>query len=248
MTNELKIISILGVLGIGMVLGLKFLFPFVAPFLLGITFACLVEPTVRNLERRFKVKRSVAAAIVVIWFLMGVLAVTGLALFSSFREAQRLLPKVPVLIHHFSELGTTITFQLARLIHFDVRNFSFHTGPLAQIFQSLIRWVLQLLPQFPEIIITIALGGVTAYFFSRDLQPIRKVLFRCLPRGWWDTAIQIKDEVITKMGQFLRAEFILSMITMFLTVLFFAILKIPGAFAYGLFAGILILSRLLAPG
>lgn len=248
MSQELRLLVILLLLGVGLILGFKFLFPTIAPFLLGITFAGLIEPLVRKLETHLKLKRGFAVGLVLFSFLFAILSLTGLTLLSSFREAERQLPKIPLLVTKLSGLSTGLMTRLGQLIKYNLPSFSFHSGPVSQLLRSFMLWILGFLPRFPEIILVIALGGISAYFFSRDKQIISQLVLRCLPDDWRMTAIQIKDELFAKISRFFRAELTLCLITAGLTWVGFCILGIPGAFTYGFLAGIFDLVPVIGPG
>jgi sporulation integral membrane protein YtvI len=242
------LLMILLLLGVGLILGFKFLFPIIAPFLLGITFASLIEPWVRKMETYLKMRRGFAVGLVLFSFLMLVLSLTGLTLLSSFREAERQLPKIPLLVTKLSEVCSGLMIHLGQLIKYNLPGFSFNSEPAAQLLQSFIRWVLSFLPHFPDIILVITLGGISAYFFSRDKLIISQLIFRCLPDDWRITTIQIKDELVVKIGRFFRAELALCLITAGLTWIGFIVLGIPGAFTYSFLAGIFDLIPVIGPG
>lgn len=239
---------ILLLLGVGLILGFKFLFPIVAPFLLGIIFAGLIESWVRRLETHLKMNRSFAVGLVLFSLLIVVLGLTGLTLVSSFWEAERQLPKIPFLIAKLSNVCSGFIVRLGHLIKYNLPDFSLNSEPVSQVLRSFILWVLGFLPRFPEIILVIALGGISAYFFSRDRQIISPLIIRCLPENWRITIIQIKDELITKIGRFFWAELTLCLITAGVTWAGFIILRIPGALTYGFVAGILDLIPVIGPG
>ncbi len=248
MSRELKLLAVLLLFGTGLILGLKFLFPLVAPFLLGLILACLIEPVVKRIELKLRIARGPAVGMVLFTFVMVILGITCATLFSSFREAQRLLPKAALLVDRLAEISSGFIEQLSQGMQINVHYFSLNTGSINRMIISFIGWVLGLLPRLPEIILAIVLGGVTAYFFSRDKELFSRIFYRCLPQNWRVETVQIKDEIISKISNFLRAEFLLCFITTGLTVLFFGFLRFPGAVAYGLLAGMLDLIPVIGPG
>jgi predicted PurR-regulated permease PerM len=104
------------------------------------------------------------------------------------------------------------------------------------------------LPHFPQLLFAIGLGGVTAYFFSRDKKLISQLFYRILPQKWQQATIELKTEVITSVARFIRVECILALITTSLTIGFFLWLGIPAALAYGFLAGTLDFLPVLGPG
>lgn len=241
-------LMILLLLGVGLIVGLKFLFPIIAPFLLGITFAGLIEPWVRKLEMVFKLKRKYAVGLVLILFLILVLSLSGLTLISSFREAERQLPKIPFLVARLTECYQGFTARLGQYIQYNLPGFSPDTLPFTRLLATFFRWVLGFLPRFPEIIFVIIFGGISAYFFSRDKLIISRLIFGCLPDDWHNAAIEIKEELLFQTGRFFRAELTLCLISAGLTWAGFVFLAIPGALTYGFLAGFLDLIPVIGPG
>ena len=248
MSRELRLFLILLTLGAGLILGLKFLFPIIAPFLLGITFAGLIEPWVRKLESCFPLKRKFAVGLALFIFLILVLSLSGLTLLSTFQEAERQLPKIPLLVTRLSAIYRGLTAQLGRIMQYNLPGFSLDSVPFARLFDTFLRWVLSFLPRFPEILFVITFGGISAYYFSRDKEVISRLMLHCLPDDWRIAAIQIKDELLTRMGRFFRAELTLCFISAGLTWAGFMVLSIPGAVTYGFLAGVMDLIPVIGPG
>lgn len=251
MTKELKILIFLVLLGAGLILGFKYLFPLIAPFLLGITFACLIEPLVRKLENIFKIGRNWAISFVLVFLLLIIFSFTGLTIMAFYQEAVRLLPRVSVLVGILLRLIETWLNSLAHyfpLINEGINNFSLNPESLERIFRSLIKWMMNFLPNLPQIILAIGLGGITAYFVGKDKKLISRLFYRNLPKSWQSAAVQIKDEFMTTLARFIRAELSLVFITGLMTTVIFYGLGIPGAAAYGFLTGVLDFLPVVGPG
>ncbi|HEX7715154.1 MAG TPA: AI-2E family transporter [Bacillota bacterium] len=250
MTRELKLIFILVSIGIGLIFGLKFLFPFIAPFLLGAFFACLMEPLVRKITILFGVSRRLAVGLVLSAWILFILSLAVIMVLALVQEAQRLIPGIPLFVNKL----TVVTEEALRFLeHLPqlaqiLKSFSLDPAALERILRALLGWILGFLPQFPGIFFAISLGGITAYLFSRDKERISRIFYQNLPRVWRPATVQIKDEVITTLGRFIRAEFGLVLMTTLLTTIIFFVLGIPGCFVYGMLAGVLDFFPVVGPG
>lgn len=239
-----------------MIMGLKYLFPLLAPFVLGVVFAGLCEPLVQRIIRGLKIRRPWAVAIVLSGLLFTVLAMITMASIAAYQEAERFIPKIPVLISRVLALGTDFYAYLGShlpglgLFFERVSKSSYWMNPdaLNQVVQSLLNGFTNVLKAFPQFLVAIGLGGISAYFFSRDKELWSRLLTKIVPLNWRLTIIQIKNEMTAAIGGFLRAECALVLLTCILTVIFFKILGIRGALAYGLLAGFLDFLPVVGPG
>jgi sporulation integral membrane protein YtvI len=246
-TKELKNFLWLGSIGVGLVAGLKYLFPLLAPFLLGIIFACIIEPVVHKLEGSLKIGRKPAISAVLGLLVLIILSLTTLTIITSYQEALRLMPKIPLLVKKLLFFSRNWP-QIFKGYFPMLNGGSVQPESMDRLFRSLVGWVLNFLPNFPQVLLAIVLGGVTAYFFGKDKQLISRLFYRNLPKKWQAAALQIKEEFITTVARFIRAELSLVLITAVGTILIFYSLGIPGALAYGFLTGILDFVPVLGPG
>ena len=247
MTKELKVFLWVLVIGFSLVVILKYLFPLVAPFFLGIIFACLIEPFVKKLGAGLKVGRKLAVVVILATLVIGAFTITGLSLLAFYQEAQRLMPQIPKLVSRFLQLTREGLGYWSKYLPFG-RNFELPAESLAQVLRSIILGAIQLLPRFPQLILAIGLGGVTAYFFSRDKLLFTQLLYRILPPEWQQITIDLKTEVVDSVARFIRVECILALMTTSFTTAFFFCLGAPAAPAYGFLAGALDFLPVLGPG
>lgn len=251
MKKETKVFTALLFFGGGFILGIKYIFPMVAPFIWGIIFACLIEPLVLTLENKLRIKREMAILIVLSSLMVLIFSICGITVLVIYQESQQLLPRIPELVTRFSESGMEILKKIQNL-HPYLReyfsNFSLYPESMGHILRSVIYGVLNFLPRFPQAIVSIVLGGITAFFFSRDKDKISRMFFRIIPERWHNLCSRLKFEVINSLARFIRTEFILVLITSILTTLCFKLLGVSGAVAYGFIAGLLDVIPVLGPG
>jgi sporulation integral membrane protein YtvI len=251
MPDGLKTPVLLATVGISLILGFKYLFPIIAPFLLGLLLACWVEPLVKWAESRLKWRRGLIIGVILAILTLLILILTGLAVLALYREAEELLPRIPVLVRRIYFLGDLWMNRLTEIfpqLSSGTKGFATLSVSANHLFRSLAIWIMSLMPALPQIFLWVGLGGVTAFLFSRDKQLISSLFYRYIPLKWHPVMVSMKEEVFTTMAQYLRAQVTLAVITGVLTAVVFKLLDLPGAVAYGTLAGVLDLVPLFGSG
>jgi sporulation integral membrane protein YtvI len=250
-TKELKVFLWVLIMGISLVIILKYLFPLMAPFLLGIVFACLIEPMVKRIDTCLKVGRKFSIILILAALVIIVFSITGWSLLAFYQEAQRLMPQIPELVERllrFTQDGLGYWVKYFPGLTEISQKFALPSESIGRVLRSLIIGMIQFLPRFPQLLFAIVLGGVTAYFFSRDKKLISQLFYRILPQKWQQATFALKTEVMTSVARFIRVECILALVTTSLTTVFFFCLGTPAAVAYGFLAGVLDFLPVLGPG
>ncbi len=222
-----------------------------APFLLGTIFACLIEPFVKKLYQRLRVGRKLAIVFILLFVVILALSITGFSLLAFYQETQRLIPQIPEMVDRLLKLTRDSIQYLAKYFP-QFREFGSNLGipgeSIVQVLRSIIVGGIQILPRFPQLILALGLGGVTAYFLSRDKDQISELFYKILPSKWQRATLRLKTEVMDSVTRFIRVECILALVTTTFTTLFFMGLGKPAALAYGFLAGILDFLPVLGPG
>ena len=249
--KEIKIFLWVTAICYVVILGFQSFFPVLAPFLLGILLACLIEPIIKQIETHLKLSRKFAVSFVLGLTLLILLTVTGIVFLVAYQEALRILPKIPTLADKLLGLGRGLInflndrFQIPEALLYD---YLAKPEAIEGVFRSIVVWVINLVPAFPELTLALSMSGVTAYFFSRDKIFFSELLYKSIPQNWRSLTIQVKEEVMAAFIGFIQVEILLAVLTSFLTALAFGLLKIPGAIAYGFLAGILDFIPVVGPG
>jgi sporulation integral membrane protein YtvI len=250
-TREYKVYLWVFIAGIGLIIILKYLFPLMAPFLLGTIFACLSEPLVIKLHNRLRVGRKLAIICILFFVVVLALGITVFSLLAFYQETQRLMPQIPEMVGRF--LGfVRDAIQYFTKYFPQFAEFGSDLGipgeSIVQLLRSMIIGGMQFLPRFPQLILALGLGGITAYFFSRDKDRISVLFYKILPSKWQEATLRLKTEVMGSVTRFIRVECILALVTTAFTTVFFAALGKPAALAYGFLAGIMDFLPVLGPG
>lgn len=229
---------------------MQYLSPIVTPFILGILLACLIEPAIKHTETYWGLNRRLAVSLILALTLFTLLFISGIVLLVAYQEALRALPKIPILTSKLFGLGEQLIIFLRTRFQLPEAFFQnlAHPEAIEGIFRSIVVWVINLVPAFPELTLALSLSGVTAYFISRDKIFFSELLYNSIPQNWRSLTIQVKQEVIAAFISFVRVEILLALLTSTLTVSVFWLLKIPGAIAYGFLVGILDFLPVIGPG
>lgn len=251
MSREYKVYLWVFLVAMGLIVILKYLFPLMAPFLLGTIFACLIEPLVQKLHQRLKIGRRLAIMFILLFVVTLTLIITSFSLIAFYQETQRLMPRIPEIVGRILKFAGISIQRLTKYFP-QFKEFGPDLGipgeSIVQVLRSIIMGGIQILPRFPQLILALGLGGVTAYFFSRDKERISKSFYKLLPTKWQPATLKLKNEVMDSVTGFIRVECILALVTITFTTLFFMTLGKPAALAYGLLAGILDFLPVLGPG
>jgi sporulation integral membrane protein YtvI len=249
-TRKLITIAWLAVTGIGLVLVVKFLFPLLTPFILGLLFAVLIEPLVVFSETRLRLKRAWTVPTLLILLLLFVLTLLTLMLVLIYQEAQHLWRLIPGWSGRLTDLTHRWLVWLQPFFP-DWRRFAtllFNPEVFSRMSRPVLVGLLSILPRFPQVAAIILLGVVSAYFFSRDKRFFLALGCTLIPSGWHKQAREFQTEVVQILTRFFRLECGLVLVTMILTYVCLNVLGINGALAYGLLAGFFDLVPILGPG
>jgi len=251
LNRQLKILGILTVLSVSVVLGLKYLFPLIAPFLLGIFFACLIEPLVTALEVKLAMQRKFATATVLAFLVVLLITLIGLTIAFTYQELQRLVAGIPYWSRWFVDYSARVLRWLEPVfpeIHQIFTKIYLNPELISQLLRSVLTGIFNILPRFPHLFLTVFWGAVSAYFFSRDKQLFSKLIFSWLPFKWQKPVERLKTEAMVELARFIQMEFGLVLITVILTTAILSLNGIAGAPAYGLLAGVFDFIPVLGPG
>jgi sporulation integral membrane protein YtvI len=250
LNHKLKIIGLLAVLGVGLTFGLKYAFPLLAPFFLGVVFASLIEPLVMVCETRLQLKRAIATPAFLLLLMLLVLTLVTLTLVLTYQEAQHLWKLIPLWAERLTGLAhrCLVFFEpfFPELQRF--ARFFFNPELISQISRPVLLGLVGALPRFPEIFVAVLLGVVSAYFFSRDKRLFITFMADLIPSGWQRPVRELQKDVVQVLARFLRLECGLVLVTMALTFACLSLFGIPGAPTYALLAGVFDLVPVLGPG
>lgn len=231
--------------------GLLYAWRYVAPFVLAMFFATVIDPAVGGLCRHLPIRRGVAIVIVLSLFFIGLGGVVFAVVANLGSELEQLvesLPRFAVLVrdgmdnvrHRIEELFVELPSPLADALH---------VGPeqWTETLQSAAKGILGGLTALPEAMFVVFVGGLATYFISKDRHELWRGLLAAIPPEWRGSVVRFRDEVVGGALGIVRAQLALIALTAIVSVLGLVLLRVPYAWALGLLAGLLDLAPFLGP-
>jgi len=112
---------------------------------------------------------------------------------------------------------------------------------------GLLQGALNLFRGLPLFLLNLFLSGLTAFFFSRDREKINRFFLSLLPDQWRKTALEFHRQTLALGWSFLKAQFILAMVTGLLSTLFLGLFGFAKPWLTGFFIGIADFLPLVGP-
>ncbi len=252
-------------IAIGIIVGylfIKYVAPLIAPFLLAVFLAFLIEPFVGFLQERARMPRALAVGTAMLTIFGGLgflitLAVTRLIveLVLLSKYLPRYIYDIESVILSWQESAGNYYFNLPT----DVRQFisekitgtSYNLDNVVQNAQVLTGRLLNLLLQFvsavPIWVVLVVIAGIATYFMSKDKRIILLYWIRSLPAPWGRKSVEVAKEIFQAVINYVRAQLILISITFLQTLAGLHLIDAPYVLLMALVIGVADLIPVLGP-
>jgi len=255
-TNPL-VLLILAVIvsSLSLALALKYLLPLI----IGIAIAFLIEPAVSFLERKTKLDRSIVSGFVVIT----IFVLTGYIIILIIRrltfELSGLIRSLPNYNYYYEMIidklssylfyySTKIPEELLIYLKTNLREIlSTLTGVISNIYSLLMKQVGVVPHLIIDVIIIVIFTFLFSYFISKEKNTIMKVVKNLVSKTLQDKIKILQMELILSFFRLLKAQIFLVLITTFITIIGFYILRVKYALTIGIICGILDILPLFGP-
>lgn len=223
---------------IAMWITLRFLLPWLMPFLVAFGLAALMEPAVRFLSRRLHLPRGLSAAMVGIFFVSCLLFLLIAIFGRAGKELSLLLMRLSDLL---PELGVRIQelelqlYRSAETMSGTFSDFLFDAasnlpqqivGALGNLSKNLVTWLSSMAGTTSSIFSFAATCGIGVYFISAEYPEIKVYLKEQVPPKWENTLSKITCALGTTLGGWARAQFILTALSFGILVIAFTFLHV----------------------
>ncbi|MGE5573734.1 MAG: sporulation integral membrane protein YtvI [Bacillota bacterium] len=230
----------------------KYVLTYFAPFILAFVIAALIDPLVEFLMRRTRLSRGGAVLLVLCLLLVavGVGVVVGVSrLYLEIQDLSRALPMYNI---GFEEMLSRIVQDVERIyrelpapVIDAIRNNQYR---LYVAIEGILARVTGMVTALPNIGFILIISFFAAFFMSRDKRQISEFLVSLTPSRWREKARAMRSEVVSATLGFIRAQFILIMITTVVSIVGFSIAGTGYAWILGIVCGILDLIPVVGPG
>lgn len=236
----------------------SYIFTSIVPFFIAFILAGFMEPGIRYLHERLRMPRS--AAVLTVFVLVMAIGgyVTTLVTAKILSELVDMSVQAGTYQTTIVEFGTDLLNRLTEvadeeLLPPQIRNaitnaIETFSEQGEQFAKSSIQSILDTFVALPGLLVVIVITVIATYFIAKDRELISKSLFRLAPSRWRGPLTAAQDHIVLDMVRFLKAQFVLFLITTVVAAVGLYLLGIRYWMTLALAAGILDLIPVVGPG
>lgn len=237
--------------------GVKYVFPLLMPFVIGLIISMAFRKPIDLLSKRFGIKRTFSSIIILILFYACLTLVISLIGARFFQFISSLFNNLPALYKETLQPAlSTFTNQMSDrfpVIKVYLDDFVNNIGQsiftyLSNISSKVVTMVTGLAGQVPTLLIKVIFTIVSSFFFTIDYYKIGNFVLRQFGDKRRNVILILKDNVIGSLGKFVRAYALIISITFIEVSLGFALIGIPNPFLIGLLVAIIDVLPVLGTG
>lgn len=228
------------------------------PFFIAFILAGFMEPGIRYLHERARMPRSAAVITVFVLVMAAGGYITTLVTAKILSELVDMSVQASTYQTTIVEIGTDVLNritevadeellppQIRNAITNAIENFSEQGEQFAK---TSIQSILDTFVALPGILIVIVITVIATYFIAKDRELISRGLFKLAPSRWRGPLTAAQDHIVIDMVRFLKAQFVLFLITTAVAAVGLYLLGIRYWMTLALVAGILDLIPVVGPG
>ena len=194
---------------------------FYIPFFIAFIISLIIEPLIRKVMKFTNLTRKVSAIItliivfsliigLLIWGITSLITEASIILENLNENVGNITDIVSNLITNFSFDNIKIPFQIKEIIKNSFNNF---LGVGTNVAENILTNIINLVTNIPKIVIYIGITIIATYFVCTDKMYILDQLEHHLPRNWVNKfGIKLR-KVISSLGDYLKAEGIIILIS-----------------------------------
>lgn len=238
--------------------GLAWLPVLLMPFLLSLILALMLEPVVKFFEVKARMKRGWAAAVSLILAVGGAFWVLFMIVSVIVKELSRFYPQV---VAYSGKIVATLTGTLTNFKLFYVKlnlppdvakSIQQNLGKILEVLRGLVDGSLNLLmnvlTMLPGIFVFMIIMGVATFLIIKDRYAIEKFIFGIVPDSAQSKTIAIIKHLFQVLVGFIKAYSILISVTMILTCIGLAVLRVDYVLTLAIVIGLCDILPVLGPG
>ncbi len=249
-----------GIIIAAVVLFFSFLFPALLPFIIGALIAYMVEPLVNFAHKKLKIPRKITSAIII-------LGVAGIGIYLLILLGYKLYDEASAIVSNssgwigeatalFDKVGITIKGYVTHLPSDFVKYIENMSQSLETFIlsipsnygQQVINHVTKFVSSIPTAVLSVVISLIFAYFFSADLDIIKKFIRQNLPKKIRGFFTSTKAEVFKIVGQYFKSYGKILLITFAEIWIAFMILRIDYAITFAIIIAIFDILPILGTG
>ena len=213
---------------------------FLFPFTIALFFSILTRPFTRFLQKRLKLSKKLSTIVSIVTFLLIFFGIIGWGSLKLISEIYKLSQN----LNSYSEITQKLWTDSMAKVYTYLGNFP--SGFTKQVNDTInsfissgssklggfIKGLISFITSIPTVILYICITILATFFISLDRDEIVSFLEQQLPKSWLDKVFNIKTDMFTVLGSYIKAQIILMTICFFellvcLNLLSFLGLNVP---------------------
>lgn len=239
---------------------IRFVLPWLSPFILAFITARLIEPVIRFLTTRLKWKRSFAAAVcalavfgIVIGLLVLIIGKAVTELIAFVRDLPSLLSGVTSFLSSLDEkvdgFVHAAPVEIQKYLLSAIERISEKSAEFpAALSSRLVGFLSSAASRTPKIFLFLITFAISVFFISCTYREVADFFLRQIPTRWHGTIRNLKKDFVTTLGKWLKAQLMICTVTFFELAVAFLILKIDYAFLLALIIALIDALPILGTG
>lgn len=228
------------------------------PFILALILALLMEPMVRFVEDKIHLRRAAAAAVSLIGVVGTVFYLIFLVISVIVKELSRFYPQV---VNYSDNIVATLTESISNFKLFYLKlnlpagveaSIQDNLGKILEVLKNLVdgslNILINILTMLPGIFVFMAIVAVATFLLIKDRAVIQDFFMRFIPDSAQSKTMNVIRQLFQVMVGFIRAYSMLITVTMIVTMVGLAILRVEYVLTIGIVVGLCDILPVLGPG
>jgi sporulation integral membrane protein YtvI len=253
--RRLKLLISLVLVIAGILVATRYALQYLAPFLLALIFAAIIDPFVNMLEKRLPISRGFSVLLVLLLFVVALALIVFLLVTNLTAEVTHFLSLLPRYSTFWEEWLRNLFSRVENLL---LVIFAEIPAPIAEAVQPELDqvtdtlrmvggWVLSSLSGLPNFGLTVVIASIATFFMSRDKRLFGEFFMSLVPKSWRPKAQHVKDQVANGIFGFLRSQLTLISLSGSLAVIGLTALRIRYAWLLGLLVALFDFLPMIGP-
>lgn len=217
---------------------IKFLLPWLSPFILAFITAGLTEPVIAVTGKRLHLRRGFVSAVCTAVFLLSIIGIIAFLSFKIFYESVGFLKELPSLISGIPKIAlslestvndyiSTLPPQVRSYLADAIKSLASASVKIpALLSEKLLTAASAVISSMPKIIFFTITYTISVFFISASYTDIKAFLLRQIPNAFREKVRSFKTDIISTFGKWVKAQLMLMGITFTELCLAFFILGI----------------------
>lgn len=232
-----------------------YVLPIFVPFIIALFFAALMEPFLRFIQRRSRIPRGLAVLLTMFVLFGGIGAVFSAMILKLVAELIQISVSLPgvaaeISLYYQSFIDSITAFYITLppgVTSSLEQNISILTANLQSLLTRSANSIIAFLSIVPGTLTIMLVSLLATYFLARDRQLIIGLLLRYIPAPWGEKTVVILQEIAGAFIGYLRAQAVLVLITILLSVTGLYLIGADYALTMGLLIGVFDMIPVLGP-